>query len=91
MLVIKVELWSAKTGEKTEIGRMSIHNDGTSKSPSKGNYVARTYRGRTQEALTKAMQKQHTTRTATITDHSRLKYHAWHLVGKALWNLGYRG
>lgn len=91
MIVVKVELWSARTGQKTEIARMSIVNDGTSTTPNKGNYIAKTYRGRSKEALDKAMLAKHTTRQAPITEHSRLRYHVWHLVRKALQNLHYTG
>lgn len=89
MLVIKVELWSAITGKKTEIARMSIANDSTSATPNKGNYTAQTYRGRTQDALVAAMQAQAITRQGAVVDYPRKRLHVWNLVAQALQNMGY--
>jgi hypothetical protein len=40
VIVVKVELWSARTGKKTELGRMYVCNDGKNRNPNRGNYDA---------------------------------------------------
>lgn len=90
MLVIRVELWSAITGQKTEIARMVVDNIGGT--VQRGNYRCRTYRGRSEEALHRAMTQggaQNVTREARVTGHARLKEHVWHLVAKSLSAMGY--
>lgn len=89
MIVVKVELWSAITGEKQELARMIIDNIGGS--ATKGDYRTRTLRGRDEAALSKAMNNipMAVTREGRITGHARLKEHVWNLVGKALSGMGY--
>ncbi len=53
MIIVKVELHSAITGQKTELARMMIDNIGGDLK--RGNYRARTFRGRSAEGLDKAM------------------------------------
>lgn len=84
MLVVKVELHSAITGETTEIARMIIHNEGGTKSS--GDYGVMVYRGRTREELDKKV----TIRRAKVKNHPRLREHVWNLVTKALVAAGYK-
>jgi hypothetical protein len=53
MIVVKVELWSAITGEKKELARMVIDNIGGTDQV--GNYRARTLIGRSSDALDAAL------------------------------------
>lgn len=87
MIVVRVELWSAVDGHKTEIARAMIHNVGGDMRV--GNYEGETYRGRSDEALTRAMLRRATTRSGTVTGHRRLDFHVWHLVAKMLASMGY--
>ena len=92
MIVVKVELWSALTGQKTELARMTIDNIGGS--AQRSDYRARTLRGRSEEALHKAMVQScvdggGVQREGRVMGHQRLKLHVWNLVAKALTNMGY--
>lgn len=87
MIVIRVELWSAVTGQRTEIARAMIDNVGGTERI--GNYAARTYRGRNERDLDRAMRAETVTRTGRVDGHRRLDLHVWHLVGKALAAMGY--
>lgn len=74
MIIIKVELHSAITGEVTEIGRMHIVND-ASGTKDRGNYYAHIMR----RGTTNRVQK-----TGVVTNWPRLSKSVWHLVSKAL-------
>ena len=87
MIIVKVELHSAVSGEKTELARMMIDNIGGDRQ--RGDYRARTYRGRSAEALEKAMRSNSTTRQCQVLGHRRLALHVWHLVAKSLSGMGY--
>ena len=92
MLVVRVELWSAITGEKSEIGRMVIDNIGGSRT--RGDYRVRTIRGRSTEDLESGMWatlegRSKPTRESEVRNHARLSEHVWSLVGKALLAVGY--
>lgn len=87
MIIIRVELWSAVNGQVTELARMSIDNIGGTQQL--GDYRARTYRGRSAEALTKAMLSGGVQREGEVLRHPRLREHVWNLVAKALTGLGY--
>lgn len=89
MIVVKVELWSAVTGKTTELARMTLDNQGVSEDMKVGDYRARTFRGRSAKALTRAMVEGHVTRESKVIGHRRLDLHIWHLVAKALKNMGY--
>lgn len=81
MLVVKVELHSAITGEVTEIGRMLIANDGTSRDPDRGDYNVKVgRRGVTDDR--KIWMKPH--RTGKVLNYPRLAYSVWVLVARAL-------
>lgn len=98
MLVVKVELHSAITGEVTEIARSIIYNDGAG-TRDKGDYKAFTLRGRNKAALDASLEKLFKsrreiepggiTRAAEIKDYPRLRLHVWNLVAKALGKMGY--
>ena len=85
MLVVRVELWSAVTGEKTELARMEIANKGDHPVHSKGNYSVRTLRGRS----TKDLDGRTTQRSAEVKDWPRLALHIWNLVAVSLAEMGY--
>lgn len=85
MLVVRVELHSAITGKVTEIARMIIGNVGGSKNL--GDYVCRTYRGRSAEDLDKRAVQ----RSGKVETYPRLSLHVWHLVGRCLVSMGYVG
>ncbi len=80
MIVVKVELHSAITGEISEIGRMEICNDGTGDS-TRGNYTGKLFR----RGSTKRAMKQ-----AHVKNHARLSYSVWVLVAKMLGALGFK-
>lgn len=87
MIVVRVELHSAITGETTELARMIIHNvGGTAKV---GDYECLTYRGRCRDELDRSMANATVTRKGKVEGHRRLDLHVWHLVGKALRSMGY--
>src|SRR5690348_5419520 len=50
MIIVRVELWSAITGAKTELARMCIVNDGTG-TAARRNYFGKTFRGRSTAQL----------------------------------------
>jgi len=84
MIVVRVELWSAVTGDVTEIARMTIDNIGTSGNMQMGDYRVRTMRGRSADALQKAMLAGTISREGQVLSHPRLRDHVWSLVAKAL-------
>ena len=84
MIVVRVELWSALTGQKTEIAPMQIANDGTW-TESKGDYVGRIFRGRNASALDEAK----VTRIGIVRDFPRKSTHVWALVARMLKEMGH--
>lgn len=75
MILVKVELHSARTGKVTEIGRMEISNDGTSRHPAVGNYrVERYRRGSTSRVL----------KRGAVLGHRRKSQTIWKLLQKAI-------
>jgi len=91
MRVIKVELWSAVDGTTSELARMTIDNIGVSPNMQLGDYRTRTFRGRSAEALHKAMLAGTVQREGRVLAHPRLREHVWNLVAKALTGMGYGG
>ena len=79
MIIVRVELNSANTGEVTELARMHITNDGTG-TPTYGNYLVKTLTGRNKADLDRLVQR----RCASVVKHPRLREHVWHLVAKSL-------
>ncbi len=83
MIVVRVELWSAITGRRSELARMYICNEGGTEQ--RGDYGVRTLIGRSTAAL-----DQHVTcRQGKVTGHARLREHVWNLVSKALTAMSY--
>lgn len=89
MIVVKVELWSAITGQKTELARMSLANVGVTPNGRRGDYHVETYHGRDAKALAEAMRERRVTRSAEVKNHPRLSEHVWNLVAKGLNAMGY--
>lgn len=89
MIVVKVELWSAITHQKTELARMVIANEGTNDNPRKGDYSVATMRGRNEISLHKAMMSRTHTKEGKVVGHNRLQEHVWNLVAKALAAMSY--
>lgn len=87
MIVVRVELWSAVTGRRTELARMMIDNVGGDHALR--DYEVRTYRGRSEAALHAAMLNDTVTRRGKVLQHPAPKVHIWYLVGKALAAMGY--
>lgn len=90
MIVIRVELWSAVSGQKSELARMVIDNIGGT--TNLGDYRCRTLRGRSEDALDRAlltMSSTGTQREGRVLGHARLREHVWNLVAKALTGMGY--
>jgi hypothetical protein len=83
VIVVKVELWSAITGRRTEIARAYIDNIGGDHNL--GDYRVRTLRGRDAGALDRGVVQ----REGRVLRHPRLREHVWNLVGKALSATGY--
>lgn len=75
MIVIRVELWSARTRTRTELARMHICNteEGTD---DHANYFGRTFKGRS----TKVLDKLTVVRTGEIAGWPRHRKHVWGLA-----------
>lgn len=76
MLVVRIELWSARTGKKTELGAMVISNTGGT--AARGDYEVRV--ARTFERLRKGK----LWRTGEVKDFPRRSLLAWDLLLRAL-------
>lgn len=84
MIVVRVELWSAITGAKTELARMEICNDETG-TFQRRNYIARTLTGRS----TAQLDRRKTERQAEFKNYPSERVHIWNLVAAVLETLGY--
>lgn len=85
MIVVKVELHSARTGDVTELGKMIIANDGTQGNGSVGDYDVKVGRkGQTDIQLWQKPQ-----RVGKVLGHRRLALSIWTLVAKALHTVGH--
>ncbi len=84
MIVVRVELHSAITGQVSEIARAEICNMGGG-SLHLGDYSIRTLRGRSAVELDRRQYQ----RFGEVRRHQRLRLHVWHLVAKALAAAGY--
>ena len=82
MIVIKIELHSARTKEITLLGSMVIANDGTSKDHKRGNYLVGVANKKDAADLKLAMSRP--LRTGVVKDFPRLSYNVWRLVLRAL-------
>jgi hypothetical protein len=84
MLVVRVELHSAITGEVTEIAKMRIANTGTG-TPARGNYVGSTIKkGRDMRLVGSIM------RMGEVFDYPRKSKHVWNLVARMLKAMEYK-
>ena len=80
MIVVKVELWNANTGEHSEIGRTYIANVGGTRE--RGDYkVAVARKG---SGPYNGWDKIKATRRGSVRDYPRLSYNVWRLVCRAL-------
>ncbi len=84
MIVVRVELWSAATGEKTELARMHIANTGTG-TAARGSYFGQTFRGRSAPALSKLIEA----KQGHVENFPRQQLHVWNLVSRMLLTMGY--
>lgn len=85
MIIVRVELHSAITGEITEIARAHIANTGGDRT--RGNYQAYTMRGRSKDQLDRIVMQ----RSGVVLNYPRLALHVWHLIARALIAMGYAG
>jgi hypothetical protein len=81
MIVVKIELHSARTGKVTELGRMLITNDGTSDNPDRGNYDIKLGR-KGQDSTLEVYQKPF--KIARIENYPRKSYPVWELIKRAV-------
>lgn len=81
MLVVRVELWSAISGEATEIARMHISNIGGTKE--RGEYLAEAFLGSNATDFDKRVVKV----SGQVADYPRLSLDVWNLVARALKSL----
>lgn len=83
MIVVRVELHSAITGQVTELARAHISNIGGTGTVR--DYEIKTLRGRSTRSLDAGVVQ----RKGKVLAHRSLDLHVWHLVGKALAGIGY--
>ena len=83
MIIVRVELHSARTGEVTELARMHISNIGGTNTLR--DYACETLRGRSRAALDRREVQRH----GKVLGHQSLALHVWNLVAKALAGMGY--
>jgi hypothetical protein len=88
VIIVRVELLSAITGETTELARMHICNEGGTRT--RGDYGVYALTGRDKETLDASWLSNRFTHTGKVKNHARLSEHAWNLVGKALNAAGYK-
>jgi hypothetical protein len=84
MIVVRVELVSAITGQTTELARMHIANDGTG-STTLSSYDGKTFVGRSEETLN----RQQISKSARVENWPRQRFHVWNLVARMLGEMGY--
>lgn len=82
MLVVKIELHSARTGEVKEIGRTIIANTGGTEE--RGDYVVKVGRGRRNNDFTNNRVWAMPVREGEVVGYPRLSYNVWRLVIRAL-------
>lgn len=85
MLVVSVDLISARTGEKKNLGKVIIANDGTG-TDARGNYFIRALRAGTSLV---GWHNKKPTRVGSVVNYPRNKESVWTLVTRALVSLGY--
>jgi hypothetical protein len=84
VIVVRVELWSAITGVRTELARMHIANigDGTDR---RCDYVGETFIGRSAKALDRLT----VSKWGSVVGYPRHDLHVWNLVSRMLRAMGY--
>lgn len=80
MLVLKLELHSAVTGEVTEVGRTLIYNVGGTED--RGDYAVKV--GRKARRFSNRKVHEKPLRTGEVKDYPRMTYNVWRLVIRAL-------
>jgi hypothetical protein len=85
VIVVRVELHSAITGQVSEIAKMHICNIGGT--ATKGDYHCETLRGRSKADLDRRTVQ----RSGSVRNYPRLAIHVWHLVARSLVAMGYAG
>jgi hypothetical protein len=86
MIVVRVELWSAITGAKTELARMHISNRGTNANPRRGDYEGAAFIGRDSAALDRLA----VSKRGELKDFPRQQLHVWNMVARMLAAMGYQ-
>jgi hypothetical protein len=84
MIVVRVELHSANGKPVLELARMELANRDNLVTPRR-NYVVRTFRGRSREALN----RRNVYREGHIEQWPAERMHVWNLIFTALERLGY--
>ena len=79
MIIITVELQSARDGRREKLGEMHIANDGTG-SDAVAHYDGRVLRKPTFDTITKV---------GKVMNHRRYNHTVWHLIAKMLRTMGY--
>ena len=82
MLVLKLELHNANTGEISEIGRTIIANVGGT--PKRGDYIVRVARRLQNGMFGNDDIRLNPARIGEVTNYPRLSYNVWRLVIRAL-------
>lgn len=83
MIIVRVELHSAVTGQVTELARAHISNIGGTNEIR--DYECVTLRGRSKATLDRHIPQRH----GKVLGHASLREHVWNLVTKALTGMGY--
>lgn len=78
MILVTIELLSARTKQRTLIGAMSIANDATGTGKN-GNYNVSVFRKHANGGVTTDV-----LRTGRVENYPRLAYNVWRLVARAL-------
>lgn len=84
MIVVRVELWSARTGQRTELARMRIAN--VSGGGDLRDYEGVTFRGRSSQALDRG----DPSRSGRLLRFPSERLHVWNLVARMLAGMGYQ-
>ncbi len=87
MIVVRVELWAAVTGRRTELARMHIANDGEASAvnPRRGTYTGESFIGRSSRDL----DRRRVSKRGRVEDYPRQALHVWNLVARMLSAMGY--
>jgi len=80
MLVVTIDLYSARTGGVTRLGQMIIANVGGT--AERGNYTAKVANKRDADNIRATWARPQ--RTGEVSDYPRLSYNVWRLVSRAL-------